>query len=296
MENKAIHIEALHTLEQFKACEQLQQLIWQSEPVEVVPSHLLITFQRHGGLVLGAFDDNQQMIGCLFGFPGQISSDNPAALGSEKWQHCSHLMGIVKEWRGKGVGYQLKLAQRQWALSQGLELITWTYDPLEAGNGTLNLGKLGAICRCYLRDLYGQMAEKLNTGLPSDRFEVAWWLNSKRVQQRLEPTTAGWQPLPLQHLLDQGAVIVNAGRLRPDGGPEPGPLQPMAEKRLLLEIPHDLQALKSANLDLALAWRLNVREACESAFAAGYTCCDVVKAPVDGMSRAYYLLEKIPES
>ena len=276
-------------MEQYQTCERLQQTIWRSDPVEVIPAHLLITAQRHGGLVLGVFDGTGEMIGCLFGFAGRVALDNPAAVGGPIWQHCSHFMGIVPEWRGRGVGYRLKLAQREWALNQGVQLVTWTYDPLETANGVLNLGKLGAVCRCYLRNLYGEIADGLNASLPSDRFEVTWWVGGARVRERVE---RGWQRPRLDGLLRDGAVILNPGRLRADGWLEPGEMREPEGGRLLVEIPARMQALKAADMGLALAWRLSARAACETAFAAGYTACDVVRAEVDGLPRVYYLLKR----
>ena len=289
-----ITITPLQTMAQYQTCERLQHIIWRSDPVEVVPAHLLITAQRHGGLVLGAFDPTGEMIGCLFGFAGRVAPDNPAAAGGPLWQHCSHFMGVVPEWRGRGVGYRLKCAQREWALSQGFQLVTWTYDPLEAANGVLNLGKLGAVCRCYLRNVYGEIADGLNAGLPSDRFEVAWWVGSARVRERIEQ---GWQRPRMDDLLQEGAIILNAASPRfggSEGGGwlEPGETREPEGEQLLVEIPSRMQAIKAADMDLALAWRLNVRAACEAAFTAGYTACDVVRAEVNGVPRVYYLLKR----
>ncbi len=284
----SIVIAPLRTLEEYEACEALQGLVWQAEPLEVVPTHVLITAQRHGGLVLGAFDPAGTMVGCLFGFAGRPAADNPLTRGVD-WQHCSHFMGVHPDWRERGVGYRLKLAQRTWALEQGYELVTWTYDPLEAANGVLNLGKLGALCRCYLRNLYGEMGEGINIGLPTDRFEVAWWVRSKRVAERAE---AGWRPPVLAELLEGGAVVLNPGRARADGWIEPGALREPQGEQLLLEIPARIQALKATSMDLALAWRMSVRSASEAAFGAGYTACDVVRAEVEGQRRVYYLLRQ----
>jgi predicted GNAT superfamily acetyltransferase len=284
-------IRRLQTAEEFLTAERLQQVVWQYGPADIpkATATMLAAAERYGGLVLGAFDESGRMIGLLFGFPGRVPTDNPAAAGPE-WQHCSRLMGILPEWRGRGVGYRLKLAQREWALSQGYGLVSWTYDPLEAANGVLNLGKLGAVCRCYLRDFYGAMPGELNVGLPSDRFEVAWWVGSERVHERV---ARAWHPPQLQSLLDQGAVILNAGRARADGWLEPGPPQPPEGERVLVEIPHRIQAVKAQDLELALAWRLNVREVCEAAFDTGYTACDVIRAE-EGAPRVYLLLEHGP--
>lgn len=286
MSMDSITILPLSAPEHYQACEDLQATVWQAHPVEVIPAHVLITAQRHGGLVLGAFDPTGQMIGFLFGFLGTVALDNPL-VADARLEHCSHSMGVHPQWQGRGVGYRLKCTQREWALRQGLELVTWTFDPLEAGNGTLNLGKLGALCRCYLRDIYGEMTEGINAGLPTDRFEVAWWVRSERVRARLEQ---GWQPPRLETLLADGAAVLNTGYPRADGWLEPsGPVSPAGEQ-VLVEIPARMQAIKAAAPDLSLAWRLNVRAACEAAFAAGYTACDVVHTEADGFRRVYYVL------
>ncbi len=208
-----LRIAPLTTVAEYAECERLQQLIWESDAIDVVPRHLLMTFQRHGGIVLGAFDAAGQMVGFAFGFLGQTAPDNAGA-SSRAWQHCSHELGVVREWRGQSVGYQLKLAQREWVLRQGLDLVTWTYDPLELANASLNIGKLGALCRCYLRDFYGTMSDSLNTGLPSDRFEVAWHLASPRVVRRVQD---GWRRPQLARLIQAGAAIVNPGQVDAEG-------------------------------------------------------------------------------
>ena len=283
-----IRIASLTTIDEYAEIERLQQLIWESDAIDVVPRHLLLTFQRHGGVVLGAFDAAGQMIGFAFGFPGQAAPDNASTAGTA-WQHCSHELGVVREWRGEGVGYQLKLAQRDWVMRQGLDLVTWTYDPLEIGNASLNIGKLGAICRCYLRDLYGAMVDGLNAHLPSDRFEVTWRLASPRVARRV---SEGWQRPNLEALMATGAVVVNPGRVDGEKLIRPSNVQPSEARQILVEVPANFQAVKKTSLDLALEWRLNSRMAFETYFAAGYLVSDVLAAEVDSVRRAYYLLEQ----
>ena len=179
MHQEGISIKRLTTIQQFHQCEELQRRVWGMSDTDVVPLHLLLTVQKNGGLVLGAFDEGGRMIGCLFGFLGARDAT------AQQLKHCSHMMGVLEGWRGRGVGYQLKLAQREHALAQGLELVTWTYDPLESLNAALNIGKLGVVCRTYFRDLYGEMEDGLNVGLSSDRFQVEWWVASQRVAHRL---------------------------------------------------------------------------------------------------------------
>ncbi len=290
MEKRPFSVGLLHSPQDFQDCERLQQVIWRPDPGSIpkAKAAMLIAMQRYGGMAMGAWDESGQMVGFLFSFPGTVPSDNPAMAGAQ-WQQCSRVMGVLPEWQGQGVGYRLKLAQREWTLRQGMELVGWTFDPLEAGNGTLNLGKLGAICHCYLRDLYGDMGEALNIGLPTDRYEVAWWLTSARVTERVE---RGWRAPQWSELHAAGVTVLNPAHLHAAGGLEPGGIGEPRGARLLIEIPARIQQVKAHSMELALAWRLSVREASEVAFAAGYSAVDAVRAEVDGVPRVYYLLEQ----
>jgi chorismate synthase len=180
-----ITIHPLTTHDELLAVEQLQRDAWGVPEVDVVPLHMLITPPRHGGLLLGAFDGDR-LAGFVFGFLG-LTADG-------RLKHCSHMAGVHPDYRGHGVGYQLKLAQRQHVLAQGLDLITWTFDPLETRNAQLNFHKLGAVCHTYIRNLYGAMRAAINVGPPSDRFEVEWWIRSNRVAHRLQSPPASTSP------------------------------------------------------------------------------------------------------
>ncbi|HSN73476.1 MAG TPA: GNAT family N-acetyltransferase, partial [Anaerolineae bacterium] len=171
-----ITIHPLTTHDEIHAVEQLQRDAWGVPDLEIVPLHMLITPPRNGGLLLGAYD-GERLVGFVFGFLG-LTADG-------RLKHCSHMAGVHPDYRDQGVGYQLKLAQRGHVLAQGIDLITWTFDPLETRNAGLNFHKLGAVCNTYLRNLYGEMHDVLNAGLPSDRFQVDWWVGSQRVAERL---------------------------------------------------------------------------------------------------------------
>lgn len=160
----------------------------------VVP-HQIVAAMRNGGIVIGAYYGTH-MVGFSYGFPGY--KDGKAYL-------CSHMLAVLPEYRYHGLGRQLKLAQRQAALEKGYELVTWTYDPLQAPNARLNLAKLGAVARTYVPDYYGAMSDAINAGLPSDRFVVEWHLQSPRVVAAV----AGG-PLPRKPAW-MGAPPVNAG-------------------------------------------------------------------------------------
>jgi predicted GNAT superfamily acetyltransferase len=171
---------------------------------------------------------------------------------------------------------------------QGLNHITWTYDPLLSRNAYLNIAKLGAVCNIYRRSEYGDMRDGLNAGLPSDRFQVDWWLNTRRVEHRLgkhargrlklkQFTKADLQPLYAPHTGTDGL-------LQP---PEHFP--PLSGSILLAEIPSDFMALKADDFALARDWRYFTREVFETAFASGYLVTDFVFEKETGKPRSLYI-------
>lgn len=147
------------------ALESLQQRVWGCSDQEIVPAHLLQAHHHHGACVLEARLD-RELVGLLYAFPGPPGSD----------YLYSHLAAVAPEVQGRGYGRQLKLAQADWARERGYRRIVWTFDPLQPLNARLNIGRLGAVCNRYLVDYYGELDDELNRGVPTDRFEVDWWL------------------------------------------------------------------------------------------------------------------------
>ncbi len=275
-------IRLLETPEDMASVEELQREVWPGSETDVVPAHMLITAIHNGGLVLGAFLEGR-MVGFVFGFPGlERTPDGPRA------KHCSHMMGIHPGFRDAGIGFALKRAQWQMVRHQGLDHITWTYDPLMSRNAYLNIARLGAVCSTYRRSEYGEMRDGLNLGLPSDRFQVDWWVHSRRVQQRLGRRAR--KPLRLEHFEKADiqplyALDGEAGRPRP-----PEHLSQPAGRLILAEIPADFLALKEADFALARDWRFFSREVFETAFAAGYIVTDYIYERSEDTSRSFYVL------
>ena len=270
-----ILIRELTSLDDYRACEGLQRQVWSmGSELDVVPLHLLATAQRNGGLLLGAFHGTE-LVGFVFGFPGLTAE------GTQK--HCSHMMGVASNYRGLGIGYRLKLAQREFALDQGHILMTWTYDPLESRNANLNIGKLGAVCRAYIRDYYGPMTDGLNVGLPSDRFQAEWWITSDRVRSRLGD---GVVVPPAADL----AQAIAASRTL-DGFRAPGPLMLDCDApSVAVEIPSDYQEIKAVDPVLALRWREATRQVFERYFGDGRAVVGFVHQRVGGELRSFYVL------
>ena len=244
--------------------------------MEVAPDHLVLTMAKEGGVVLLARDERDEPIGFAYGFIG-LTEDR-------RFKLASHQVGVLPTYQDRGLGYQLKLAQRQATLALDLDLITWTFDPLQGRNARFNMRKLGAVCKTYLRDLYGGMRDQLNQGLTSDRLKVEWWLATDHVAQRLtHPARAEvWPPDPVCPLLNQATLLENGVFVPPDTFDVPD------TDFCLVEIPADIQQLKTETLDLAIKWRLHTRQVFETLFDRGYTAIDLLRR----QGRNYYLLQK----
>jgi predicted GNAT superfamily acetyltransferase len=272
-------IRILESPEDMTSVEELQRAVWPGSETDVVPAHLLITAMHNGGLVIGAFVEDQ-IIGFVFGFPGiEFIPDGPRP------KHCSHMMGIHPDHRDSGVGFALKRAQWQMVRHQGLDHITWTYDPLLSRNAYLNISKLGAVCNTYRRSEYGEMRDGLNAGLPSDRFQVDWWVNTRRVERRLGRRPR--RPLKLDNFAKADLQPLYSLPSQSDNWARPpAHFSPLEGKLALAGIPSDFSALKDADFSLAREWRFFSREVFETAFASGYIVTDFVY----DQSRSFYVL------
>jgi len=163
-------------LDEMRACVALQKEVWNFSDAELVPLRLFVVAEKIGGQVIGAFQ-GRELVGFALALPG--------VRGSRVYLH-SQMLAVREQYRNSGLGRRLKLCQRDDALGRGIELMEWTFDPLEIKNSYLNLERLGAIARRYTRNQYGITATPLQGGLPTDRLVAEWWLNSRRVETLLE--------------------------------------------------------------------------------------------------------------
>lgn len=278
-------IRQLETVEEYKEAEEIQRRAWGLSDLDIAPLHILLTIHKSGGLALGAFDlQTGMLLGFLLGFYGRDENGH--------WKHCSHMMGVLPEARDRGIGQALKLEQCRLILADGLDLITWTFDPLEARNATLNFSKLGVISNHYIRNIYGDTLGELNAGLPTDRLSVDWWITRPRIEERLKTTLeAGAQPAR-EHLLAQATPILQISH-RSDALLVPEtPLLDCHDATLALEIPSDFQQLKAVDVSLAMRWRMITRTLFEHYFAAGYTATECLFDQSQGVRRNIYVLQK----
>ncbi len=168
-----VEIRPLTQLAEFAGVLRLQQVIWGFADVELLPLRFLVVVSKVGGHVFGAYD-GAEMVGFCFAIPG-------VKPGARPYLH-SHMLGVLPAYCNAGIGRRLKLRQREDALERGIELIEWTFDPLELKNAFLNIERLGAIVRRYAENQYGVTASPLHGGLPTDRCIAEWWIGSPRVE------------------------------------------------------------------------------------------------------------------
>jgi chorismate synthase len=271
-------VRAILDPDTIRLCEDLQMRIWGMSEREIVPLHQLVAAISAGGLVLGGFAPDGALVGFAYAVPGW-------RLGLPVWH--SHMTGVLPTHQDSGLGFQLKCAQREGALAAGIAHIVWTYDPLQAGNARFNLGRLGAVASRYHEDYYGAMTDAINRGLPSDRFEVDWFLRSARVISRL----AGAPRAPLD--LGCPRALAAAG---PTSPPAPGrPHLDLDAPRLLVEIPPNLATLKAEHPGLAASWREATRAVFGFYLARGYMATEAAAVPDSDAPRTAYLLERTPD-
>jgi predicted GNAT superfamily acetyltransferase len=263
-------------------------------PEDTVADHILTAIARDGGILLGAYE-GELLIGFTLGWLGTIDPEKEVP-ASRQLKLVSHMTGVLPDHRDQRVGYKLKLAQREWALKQGLNLITWTYDPLESRNGYFNIHLLGCVCDTYLRNYYGEMSDQMNEGVLSDRFRVDWWIKDRVVKGSLNGTYHQTQPSAAKKSLSsQGKLLPGKPINNPAGFLEPPDrIEQLDDARILVEIPDDFQAIRQTDLGLARAWRLYTRQVFEGYFRREYKVVDFVyQKPPDPQS--FYVLEQTYE-
>jgi predicted GNAT superfamily acetyltransferase len=174
--NEGITVRSLHAVEEMRIGVELQQQVWSYSAIDTVPEQMFVVAKESGGQVLGAFQQDRA-IGFALAFAG---------IHQQRHHLHSHMVGVVAEFQNQGVGRLLKLAQRDDAIARGIDLIEWTFDPLQLKNAHFNLERLGAIVRRYIPNCYGRTSSPLHAGLPTDRLVAEWWLRSDRVQSAID--------------------------------------------------------------------------------------------------------------
>lgn len=261
-----VTLRPLESQADYDACVELQRETWGRDFAEVVPASLLKISQHVGAVAAGAFSPDGGLLGFVFGLTG-LRSGPPRIL------HWSHMMAVKPEARDLHLGTRLKLYQRELLLPLGVEVVEWTFDPLEARNAHLNLNRLGADVEDYVEEMYAsEEGSELWSGIGSDRFIVGWRIAGEPVREILA-----------------GKPRSDAGRFRdvPPANPGGDVADPLPEApRVTIEIPENIQELKSRDLERAYGWRLSTRRAFQTYLGRGYRVEAFWRDPAD--NRCFY--------
>src|SRR5262249_20223101 len=271
-----VQIRELTTLEDCRHVAALERSVWgYTDAEDVVPPPVLLVSIKRGGILLGAFDERGTMKGFVYSI---------AAVKNGRLTQWSHMLGVTDDARNSGVGLRLKLAQRTRALAMGVDLIEWTFDPLQALNAHLNFAKLGVVVEDYEENIYGDSSSPLHHGSPTDRFVAEWRLTTPNVERRIAARglvrDASLVPAPAVN-----RVVTSGGRLTPGEAD-----LSLSDRRLLVEIPGHYGDTLATDPPLAREWRLATRRIFQHYFARGYRAIDFFLA--DDRSRGQYLLER----
>jgi len=260
----AVTVRDVQGTDELRACQELQRRAWGiTEDGYVMPVATMVSAQRVGGLVLGAFDAQQRLVGFAFGFLGKLNG---------RLILWSQLTGVHPAHQSTGVGRMLKLEQRRRARDMDLEAVAWAFDPLQASNASFNLGVLGATCRTYETDMYGSRSDALNVGLDTDRLLAEWSTSGEPGGQ-----TVAWP---------DSIELIDADT----GQPERVRQIPTDVPHLSIEVPPRIGELKSrVSPSFSRGWQLALREAFQTAFDAGYVAVGFTRADA---ARPRYLLER----
>lgn len=279
-----ITIRPVTQFDEMPAIQAIQRAAWHMPDIGLVPLNFFKTAAYNGGLVLGAFDGDRA-VGFLLTIPANLNQPREGIEGIMSGRHKFHsvMMGVHPDYHSRGIGHQLKAAQRQFAIEHGVTMVSWSYEPLLAPNAWLNIARLGGVVDLYEVAFYGEA-----NGWAEDRFLVDWWVTSDRVARRLSGVE---RPRPLADHLAAGAALI-ACEWAPEGFPlAPTPQLGCEAATCLLEFPPDLNLIRQSAPEAALAWRHNFRAMMQHYLNGRYRVLDVVKdRPVGSGERIYYLL------
>jgi predicted GNAT superfamily acetyltransferase len=273
----AIAIRDLETVSDIEPMLRLEKEVWGLEDADVTPLTLAVALKAAGSIMVGAFE-GRELVGFALAFP----SFEHGRIGLH-----SHMLAVRPSHREYGLGYRLKLAQRERALAIGITDMTWTFDPLRSLNAHLNFSKLGVISDSYRVDFYGPGASSHLHTNGTDRLWVTWRMADSRVQQRLSGKDGSAE------VLDALNHVEPLVRFNGDGKPAESDLAAsLSRQRIAIEIPRDMDRIEHSDKKLAREWRLATRRAFTEAIHAGFVVKEFCRSIRGQQGPGAYLLEK----
>jgi len=270
-------IRDIERLSELECMVRLEKEVWGLADADVTPLTLAIALRAAGAVSLGAFDRGE-LVGFALAFPS-LEQGRPGL--------HSHMLAVRSDWREHGLGYRLKLAQRERALALGVREMTWTFDPLRSRNAHLNFSKLGVISDTYKADFYGNQSSSPLFRNSTDRLWVRWHMADLRVEARLHGGEARAQ------VLDSLRLLEPLVRFNGDGRPVLADVpRALGRQRVAIEIPGDIERIESNDTGRAREWRLLTRQAFTEALGAGFVVKEFCRSIRGQQGPGAYLLER----
>jgi len=263
MSEAAIELRDITSLEACRAVVAVQESVWGRDG-ETVPASVLFVSMKRGGILIGAYRGDE-LVGFVWSLRGV--RDGLAT-------HWSHMLGVTPAWRHQGLAERLKWAQRARALVAGVDLIEWTFDPLQAPNAHFNLHVLGAVGAGYAENVYGALAGPLHRGTPTDRLMVEWWIGEPHVAGRLSRRKTADARLTVRAPGVFDAPDAMQTTVRGAWMHVAAAHADLAAPRIRVSIPPMFSEMQREETEIALAWRHATRNVMTSLFARGYRAVD----------------------
>ncbi|QRF75384.1 hypothetical protein Thermo_00883 [Thermoplasmatales archaeon] len=257
-------------IEEIKDPDEIREIVpiiksaWGFTELDSLVKDIVVAMKFHGGVVIGAYDGDR-LVGMNFGFPGRRNNYDYL---------YSHMTGVLEDQKYSGIGYRMKMYQKEWARSHGYDMIAWTYDPLMSLNANFNIHKLGAFSRTFLTNFYGEMGDRINAGIRTDRFVAELWLELER------PIVKGEAEIALDM---DGVVSKRITEIAAHSG------------RAIVHVPENFNEVKKMDSAEAAMWREASKKVFESLFNAGFVALDFHRGenPHYTLARGDFLPEKM---
>lgn len=279
-----VTVRPLQSVPDFARCVEVQRRIWGADFTDVVPASLLQVSQKVGGVAAGAFTKpHARLVGFVYGLTG---------VRRARSVHWSHMLGVLPEYRSRGIGEALKHFQRSWVLERGVTEMLWTFDPLIAGNAHFNLNVLGVDIDSYELEMYGETGSDLHS-FGTDRFVARWRLSGEVLAAEGARNEGRGASGGADEPAGEGPsrAEIPLANVVPPSGEQTGlePDEPDAP-RVRVEIPEHILEVHRKDPELARAWRASTRTAFKRLFTKGYRIAGFTRITNPG--RGIYILER----
>jgi predicted GNAT superfamily acetyltransferase len=282
-QESSIYIRDIEGVSDLRSVEALQKEVWRCADLDVAPLTMFVATREVGALLIGAYDGSS-LVGFVYGFPGY-----------ERGQviHHSHMLAVSPAYRNHQLGFKLKLAQRERALAQGINRITWTFDPLQSLNAHLNFDRLGVVADTYKINFYGEATSSFLHQMGTDRLWVTWLIDSERVRRRLESDAGHRELIESDHA---PALVENSSTGEPTINRSSDLI---GGAQVSIEVPGNINYLQRDLPELAATWREATRSAFTAALDNDYLVTDFYRVTRNHQSVGVYRLtlrDKVEDS